>query len=220
MRFVIAMLIGAGVMFALGTSLRHSAENDVPETRLRRPSWPANAADDSPAPELPDPRDINRPDDDLAAHVAQMIRDNRQRDQAVQVGHEESDEALVEALREIQRKQFELDRQKAQLEAQLLTGVTLASVTQSVDSPQSLSGPDVDASHRKRVLTQVYHEMSADSVASIVGELLDAEQTDSAMSVLEILDGRKASKVLAAIAGRRPQVALMLTDRLVEQRTR
>lgn len=206
MRFGIAMLVGAAFMFALGTGLKNWSGPDQSEkTELRRPAWAENRPQEEP-----------REEAGLGHEFERLVHESESPGAIVPVSHQHIEDSLRAKRRELQRMRLELDRQMAQIEAQLLSGVTVASVTRSVGAAPP---PALDQTRPDQVVKEVYRELSAESVTSIVSDLVEAGESESVMAILEMLDDRKAAKVLTGIAGKRPQVALMLTDRLVQQRT-
>lgn len=216
MRIGIAMIIGAICMFALGSGLHFAEKDDSSSTDRRRVKIAGEIADAG----LPDPRGIDRTSAGFSRHFDRLMTEKHSRDEAVQVAWQEPDGSLMETWQQLRRIQFELDRVKAPLEAKLMTGVAMASAELPIREPQTPTPAPVSDETRTRVLTEVYRSMSTDSVAAIVGDLLDTKQTSSAMSVLQILDDRKAARVLAELAGPRPDVAMQLAEQLAQSRIR
>ena len=206
MRLGIAMLVGAGFMFALGTGLQQwSDQNEAAKTELRRPAWAEKRVEDT-----------RRDENGLSEEFERLVDKSQSQNEIQPVSHQ-IEESLRAELRDIELMRLQLDRKKAHIESQLQTAVAVATATRTVGA---VPPPTPDEMHRQEVLKQFYREISADSATAMVSDFIEAGQTESAMSVLEMIDNRKTSRVLAAIAPKRPQIALMLTDRLVHQRTK
>lgn len=221
MRFAIAMLVGAICMFALGSGMRYSEvqNTEEAEVELRRVKWAGEVRDEFESNQrVPDPR-LDR-SVGVAEELERLLAEKRAQERAVQASFEKPNDTLAQTWRELERRQLELDRLKARLEAELLTGVAMVEASQPIDIPQRAAQADEEDTERTRVLRQVYRDMSADAVASIIGDLLESEQTTEVMSVLQILDDRKAARVLAEVAGPRPRIASMLAERLAARRIR
>ena len=67
---------------------------------------------------------------------------------------------------------------------------------------------------KRRLMVDAYRSMSPEGLAEVVQDLAKEEKTQSAVTVLSVLEDRKAARVLALVAEPQPDLAASLTEKL------
>ena len=134
-----------------------------------------------------------------------------------------SEQARLEAARRsneqqrIERSQTRLDER---ISGRLQTAPQVRTEEVREDVRVQLDELAKERKRQRQVLTEVYNRMSVDGVAAVVDDLVESGRIDSATTVLSVLEDRSAARVLAIVAGPRPDAAAMITARLQDSSPR
>ena len=63
-------------------------------------------------------------------------------------------------------------------------------------------------------MVEAYQQMTPEGLAEVVQDLARDDRTESAVSVMSVLEDRKAARVLALVAEPQPTLAASLTEQL------
>lgn len=117
---------------------------------------------------------------------------------------------------QIEEQRGFIDGIKAEVESQLLDTLNEQSLSDGTQRAKRRLQAIAKASpeERRRLMFEAYQQMSPEGLAQVVQDLAKERRTDSAVSVLSILEDRKAARVLALVAEPQPALAASLTTQL------
>jgi hypothetical protein len=211
------MFGAAGLMFVVAQVLTmispEVATKDKPG-RTRSQSIVSKSAGDSSTTDVPgdakaDPKD---------AFATAGFESERSRQAASRRANEQQEASLASQFDDIRSEQQRIERSQSRLDARLserLQGAPqIRTETVREDVRMQLDEVAKERTRQRQVLTEVYNRMSVDGVAAVVDDLVESGRIDSATTVLSVLEDRSAARVLAIVAGPRPDAAAMITARL------
>lgn len=213
MRYFFAMLIGAGAMAATFIGFPWVKRTfEMPPNwqvtggtgQLKVDSRPGKATRTSTSTEVvPDETDV-----DLKAALAvqesrRLELARREAELARTWGHIQNSQAdIVRIQMQIESELFD------QLDSRLLTEDSLRAKRQREQISQASDG------EKRRLMVDAYRSMTPEGLAEVVQDLAKEQKTHSAVTVLSVLEDRKAAKVLSLVAEPQPRLAAALTEKL------
>lgn len=117
---------------------------------------------------------------------------------------------------EIKEEQVSTDKLKRQIDELLIekfsNRVLADGSMRSQRRLQTMSKASPEERHR--LMVEAYQQMTPEGLAAVVQDLAKEDRTDGALSVLSVLEDRKAARVLALVAEPQPSLAASLTEQL------
>jgi len=117
---------------------------------------------------------------------------------------------------DIQDSQASITRLQLQIEAELFDQLDTRLLTEDSlrAKRQRQQMNAASQKEKRRLMVDAYRSMSPEGLAEVVQDLAKEEKTQSAVTVLSVLEDRKAARVLALVAEPQPDLAASLTEKL------
>ena len=217
MRYIAVMLGAAVIMFAVA----HVLTLMSPETASTQSSL-GHAAGNRDADVVSTPSATSGSAATASTSRVAFSQDSlqaaRSRQDVAQQTADASERQLSSMFQHIREEQYRMERDQADIDSQVADRLKRAPEVRLVQAREvarrQLDEVAEERRQQRKVLTEVYNRMSVEGVAAVVDGLVEAGRIDSAAGVLSVLEGRAASRVLAIVAGPRPDAAALITARL------
>ncbi len=126
------------------------------------------------------------------------------------------EQGLAVTQTQIKYEQVSIDKLKRQIEEQLVEKLSDRALSDgSLKSKRRLQAiAKATPEEKHRLMVEAYQQMTPEGLAEVVQDLAKEDRTESALSVLSVLEDRKAARVLALVADPQPSLAASLTEQL------
>ncbi len=128
----------------------------------------------------------------------------------------ERERSLERTFSDIRSERGLIDNVKQQIESQLIDKLSERALSDgSMKSKRRLQDiAKASPNERRRLMVEAYQQMTPEGLAEVVQDLARDDRTESAVSVMSVLEDRKAARVLALVAEPQPTLAASLTEQL------